>query len=261
MWAPWHDALVSIALIRALDDASARAVPAAEVKDVGGWLARRTRGLSTKRANSVLARDASEQDLEGKIEACERFYAEIDLPARFQLTPASQPAGLGKVLLEREYVQDAPTLVQTCALDRMLNRPGAGDLEVTITSHPTAGWWATWQTALALEPDRVRAVAALFARIGQDTAFAVVSARGEHVAVGLGVLDRDWIGIFNMATIAEQRRRGAALAALRGLARWARDRGARNAYLQVDLGNEPARQLYEPAGFCDLYRYEYVTKS
>jgi hypothetical protein len=42
--------VVDIALIEALDDVASRAAPAIEVRDIGGWLARQSPGLATKRA-------------------------------------------------------------------------------------------------------------------------------------------------------------------------------------------------------------------
>ena len=39
--------------------------------------------------------------------------------------------------------------------------------------------------------------------------------------------------------------------------KWARLRGARQAWLQVEAGNEPALVLYHALGFREVYRYHY----
>jgi N-acetylglutamate synthase len=243
--------------IAALEDAAYRAVPAAQVDEVGGWLLRVTPGLPTKRANSVLARDHRSGDSLGScLDAVERFYAERDLPARFQLCPASQPIGLERVLLDRGYRAGAATAVQTAELDRGTAAPHA----VTITAEPTEEWWRTWCTALATDAARASHVGALFSRIGQETAFAVAEVDGAPAATGLGVRDGEWLGIYNMATRPQRRHRGAARAVLGALMRWGRQRGATTAYLQVERNNAPALALYERAGFTEAYEYRYLVR-
>ena len=53
--------------------------------------------------------------------------------------------------------------------------------------------------------------------------------------------------------IAEGLARRIVLSALK----WARLRGARQAWLQVEAANRPARRLYEAIGFSEVYRYHY----
>jgi N-acetylglutamate synthase len=251
--------------IAALEDAAYRALPATELMELDGWQLRATPGLSTKRANSVLARDHADADeLAGKLDRVERFYAGHGLPARFQLCPASRPTGLADVLRERGYEALAPTAVHLAPLDRAgaaTTAPtAAATTAVAITGRPTEGWWRTWRTALGRGPERLPHVAALFARIDQETAFAVVSLDGEEVAVGLGVRDGSRLGIFNMATRPEHRRRGGADRVLGELMRWGHGRGATTAYLQVQLDNAPALALYARAHFREAYRYRYLTR-
>jgi N-acetylglutamate synthase len=249
---------VDVTLIGALEDVAARAVPAGDVCGIGGWLARRTPGLGTKRANSVLARwHGRGAGVEAKLAACERFYAERGLPVRFQITPASQPHALYDVLVARGYTPGSPTAVQTCRLEDAVPPPAA----VEITSWPTDEWWRTWQTTLGMPDVRRRAVAALFRRLRQPTAFATVHSDGAGVAVGLGVLDGSWLGIFNMATLPVHRGHGAGRTALTALTGWARQRGATRAYLQVEIDNRPALSLYRGAGFRHAYEYVYLSAS
>jgi GNAT superfamily N-acetyltransferase len=252
---------VDIALIEALEDVAARAVPATEVRDINGWLARRTPGLVTKRANSVLARAHGKgMDLESKLSAVESFYNDLAVPVRYQITPASQPRALQAALLARGYRTDAPTAVRTCALPRLAAAPIPPGISIEITSAPTDTWWATWQSSLEIDAIRATAVNALFARIQQATAFATVSIDDTPAGVALGIHEDRWLGIFNMATLPALRRRGAGRTALAALARWAAERGATTGYLQVDLDNQPAARVYRDAGFIDSYRYVYLAR-
>jgi N-acetylglutamate synthase len=251
---------VDIALIEALDEVAARAVPPTEVRDIDGWLARRSPELSTKRANSVLARTHGRGiDLESKLSAVEGFYGELPVPVRYQISPASQPHLLEAQLLARGYTTDSPTAVRTCPLRALVVVPIPLGISIEITSVPTDTWWATWQSSLGINPIRATAVDALFRRIQQATAFATVSIDDIPAGVALGVLEDRWLGIFNMATLPALRRRGAGRNALAALARWAAERGATTGYLQVDLDNQTATRLYRDAGFIESYRYVYLT--
>ena len=252
---------MDIALIEALDGVAARAVPPTEVRDINGWLARRSPELPTKRANSVLARTHGRDiDLRSKLSAVESFYGELAVPARYQITPASQPHRLEALLLARGYTTDSPTAVQTCPLRALVAVPIPPGILIEITPAPTDTWWATWQSSLGINSIRATAVGALFRRIRQATAFATVSIDDIPAAAALGVHEDRWLGIFNMATLPALRRRGAGRTALGALARWAAERGATTGYLQVDLDNQTATPLYRDAGFIESYRYVYLTR-
>jgi GNAT superfamily N-acetyltransferase len=94
-------------------------------------------------------------------------------------------------------------------------------------------------------------------RIQARTGYALLRREGVPVALGLGVLERDWLGIFSMATHPEFRRQGAATAILHALATWGQQCGAARAYLQVMEGNTAAVAAYARAGLDTLYQYHY----
>jgi ribosomal protein S18 acetylase RimI-like enzyme len=94
-------------------------------------------------------------------------------------------------------------------------------------------------------------------RIGPCAGFALASLDGQTVAVGLGVTERGWTGIFCMETQPAFRRQGAATQLLGALAKWGQESGAPHMYLQVMLHNAPACALYQRAGFTPLYTYWY----
>ena len=100
----------------------------------------------------------------------------------------------------------------------------------------------------------------LLARLGDRAGFALVRSDAGPVAVGLGVADGPWLGIFAMLTLPEARRRGSAKAVLHALTSWGAARGAGRAYLQVERDNDTARALYTACGFVPAYEYHYRTK-
>ena len=246
--------------IAALEEVAARAVPPGEVCEIGGWLARFTGDLPARRANSVLARAHAGPDAEATLAAVERFYAERGRPARFQVTPASRPEGLRALLRRRGYALESPTDVWVGALAGAAALRPAPGARVALAPEPGAGWWEAWRTTLGISHERTAGPAALFGRLRLPTAFVAVGLDSTVAAVGMGVCDGRWLGIFNMATRPQLRRCGAGRTVLAALARWASSYGATDAYLQVDVTNHRARALYRLAGLNAAYRYAYLTR-
>src|SRR5207249_1327841 len=103
---------MSIELIHELEELAANAWPAAVAQVVDGWRLRGNHG-ATRRANSVLANECGGRlGLEERLGLVEEFYARRRAPARFQICPASLPAGLDERLATRGYAAGDRTCVQ-----------------------------------------------------------------------------------------------------------------------------------------------------
>lgn len=81
------------------------------------------------------------------------------------------------------------------------------------------------------------------------------------VACGLGVLERGYLGIFDIVTDSRHRNRGFGEQIMVNLLKWGKENGAQHAYLQVLLNNAPALRLYSKLGFQENYRYWYGLKN
>jgi GNAT superfamily N-acetyltransferase len=244
--------------IRRLEDCAARAWPAGHVSHVDGWQLRCNDGV-TRRANSVLPnRCVGRLPLAEKLSRVEKLYRQWGLPTRYQMSPAADPANLDDVLAARGYGSLAPTAVQAAPL-AVVRRATAGNhlAPVTVADRLDGRWLATYCRADGFTGGEITGREGILRRIAQPTGFAFLELEGEPVAVGLGVLDQDWIGIFCMATCLEFRRRGAATAVLHTLAGWGERHAATRAYLQGMDDNAPALALYARAGFETLYHYHY----
>lgn len=79
--------------------------------------------------------------------------------------------------------------------------------------------------------------------------------RGRSSLTGLGILDRDYIGIYAIHVKENYRRQGFARQICTALLTEAWKKGAENAYLQVVQGNTAAKRLYASLGFTDFYTY------
>jgi GNAT superfamily N-acetyltransferase len=242
-----------------IEEAAFRAWPAQEVVELSGWRLRFTQGV-TRRANSVWPNEwRDETPLSERVGTVEAFAAARGIAPSFQLTSAAKPAGLDAWLAERGYVIDAPVVVMTRELEGLGEDRASSNVETSVFGSPSADW-----LFIGIERGRFakarEAFSGILARIGPRGAFALARTSEGPVAVGLGVVDGEWLGIFNMMTVPEARRRGAARSILAALTAWGFERGALVAYLQVERDNAPARSLYASTGFTPAYEYHYRTK-
>jgi GNAT superfamily N-acetyltransferase len=242
--------------VRLLDELAANATAGGTVHDVDGWWLRAAPDLPFRRANAVVpfAGAGSARDITARIEVVEHFYRDRGLPVRFQLSPSAEPADLDAHLAARGYAIDAPVDIYVAPTGRVLAASERAGLPAARILD-AAG--LDWIAALGESRARFEGYTRLFAAIDRDSAAAVVDVDGVPAAIGFGVRERGWVGIFGMATRSDARGRGAARAVLRAVAQWANDSGAPNLYLQVETDNVPARALYRSVGFVPNHGYHY----
>jgi ribosomal protein S18 acetylase RimI-like enzyme len=247
-----------------LEALAANAWPAAEVEPCGGWQLRSTQGV-TRRANSVWPNhDDGSLSLATKLAHVEAFYAARQRPIVYQICDAMQPAQLDAVLAEHGYFIEAPTFVQTAPLMTLIERlPSLRHypaFEVEVSEEFDDQWFSFYCQSENVSAAAAPVRQAIVQRIAPPHGFVTLYAHGEVAALGLGVVEAGWLGIFSMATLHAFRRQGAARAILRTLAVWGQLYDASRAYLQVMENNLPAQQLYAGAGFTTAYRYHYRVK-
>lgn len=253
---------MTVELVYYLEELAANAWPAEVVEPLDGWRLRFTQGVS-RRANSVWPnRSGTHYPLPEKLALVEEFYARYHLPARYQICPAAQPPGLEDLLVSRGYTADALTHVQTASVATVLQRTSNGAVAgVTLAETPTPPWLDAQRQLVPLDEQTAAVRQGIVQRIGRDTdatpVFALAEVAGEAIGAGLGVYESGWLGIFNMITHPQYRRRGVATAVLRRLAEWGHSQGAAQLYLQVMDNNPAAKSLYQGLGFATLYHYYY----
>jgi ribosomal protein S18 acetylase RimI-like enzyme len=274
---------MSIKLIHFIEELAANAWTAAVVQVVDGWRLRFNWRV-TQRANSVWPNESQgELDLEAKLQLVEDFYTRHGMRARYQMCPATQPAELDDVLAQRGYIAVSHTSVQIAPIETVIQRAQANQVsdQVAVPVRPVRAavsvraavelrreqvvcvgnlddeWFATYAEGAHMA-DHERAMRrGILERIGPRAGYALVRMEERPVAVGVGVVERGWAGIYCMETLPKFRRRGAATAVIGALAQWVQTQGARQMYLQVMLNNAPARALYAGLGFKPLHTYHY----
>lgn len=245
-----------MSVIAELEELSMKAWPALETLADDGWVIRFAEGY-TKRANSVYPLYPSERELDEKILACETLYTKKGLPTIFKLTPAAQPAELDRVLEEKGYLTSGHTSVQTVSLDS-INAPTVHP--VRVYTECTDEWLDDFCRLSAKRENEKHTMSQTLRKINPPACYMTLFHEDAAVACGLGVLDRGYLGLYDIVTDSRFRRQGFGEQLVLNLLHWGAKNGAKASYLQVIMDNWPARRLYEKLGYREAYPYWYRIK-
>ena len=238
---------------RRIEEVSLNAWPALQHILFDGWILRFSGGY-TKRANSVNPLFDSSMDVDEKVDVCERMYAERGLPCVFRLTPFSSPPGLDRVLERRGYAKIDPTLVLYLDLE---DHPVPPEPAAELHEERLDDWLALFCRLTESPEEKHQTHKEILHAIPGRRFLASLADSGQVVACGVGVLENEYFGMFDIFTHPQHRNRGHGAGLVAGLLGWAREHGATRAYLQVMRDNTPARRLYEKLGFGEAYVYWY----
>ena len=222
--------------IRNLEHAAAYGWPGTEQQWVDGWLLR-FGGGHTRRANSAIPLDAWASP--ATVPAIVEWYAErgvaplISAPDRLFRVPPGVPT-------------EGENLVMVGTPRRMTVWPG-----YDVAPYPNELWRAVDPRGV---PDDV-----LTASIDGEVAFVthpgVAAARGAITEAPDGTR---WVGLSAVHVTKAERRRGRGRGVCQAVLNWAHRRGATRAYLQTEVGNDAAVDLFEAMGFTTQHRVRYV---
>jgi ribosomal protein S18 acetylase RimI-like enzyme len=215
-----------------------------------GWLLRLQPGKA-KRARSVNAVYPSTLPLDAKVAYCERLYAEAGLPAIFRITPFCTPPGLDAELERRGYGIFDYTAVESARLEAEPQR-GEGVVEIALSP-----WIDAVGDLRGSSPEQRAGHRARIEGCALQRCCVAILEDGQVVATGLSIVEDGAAGLFDIVTHSGHRRKGLARRVVTELLARAWATGVRDAYLQVDRDNTPARKLYAQFGFAERYLYWY----
>lgn len=242
--------------IKTIEDLSLNAWPSHQLQIYDGWLLRFSY-FYTHRTNSVEQIGSSTIPLEEKIPYCEMIYNRWGTPCIFKITPLTDPAL--EHLLDRQGYQTAhPTEVKTLDLSGFSLEP-----DIHIELEKDISWeWLDALFSLKGTTSRIhrKIVPTMYAAIPKDTIAAAVIRDERIVAIGLGILDRDHIGLYAIHVDPFFRRQHLARSICIRILQEGIRQGARHAYLQVVPDNISAKNLYRNLGFQDFYTYWFRLK-
>jgi ribosomal protein S18 acetylase RimI-like enzyme len=242
-----------------IEELSLSAWPALQTRVYDGWILRFAEGY-TKRSNSVNPLYASTLGLEEKIRVCEGIYAEQGLPAIFKILDCEEQEALDSALAAKGYARQAETSLRTMDLSRIEGVAGKGsEAELALRPAFDEAWVRAFCDCSGIEAER-DIVRRMLPNIVTRKIAVSASIAGRIVGCGYGVLDRAYVGIFDIVVARDLRGRGIGERIMRAILEGSRALGAERAYLQVVVGNTPAVRLYDKLGFSEEYRYWYRMK-
>jgi GNAT superfamily N-acetyltransferase len=251
------------AVIRDLEELSLNAWPGLKTVCLDGWLLRFA-DRYTRRANSVnpLYPSRHSSDLLEKIAYCETLYARtLGQDVVFKMTDAAEPGHLDGVLAARGYCREADTSVLTRHMGDS-SAPDVSGRQLLVSLHPSEEWLAACcELANVQVHYRPVLMQMLDNIVSPSTAFALLRSGNSTAAVGMAVVERGHMGLFDINTAPQWRRKGMGTQLVGALLSWGQDQGAYRAYLQVMQDNEAALRLYAKLGFSEAYTYWYRVKT
>jgi GNAT superfamily N-acetyltransferase len=220
------------------------------------WLLRFADGYS-KRANSVNALIAARQTpratLETRIGDAERLFARRGIRCVFRISPLMDPQ-VAALLEARGWSPFEETMIMVADLPDS----GAMPAHVDVAEKRNEIWSRGYMTFNGVAAERQAIHDRMLDAIVPAAGFAMSSDdRIAPAAFGLGVVERDHVGLFDIVSDPGRRRGGHGRRVVEGLMCWGRALGASRAYLQVVTTNAPAITLYERLGFREAYRVHY----
>ena len=232
-----------------------------ETVRLGEWLLRASGGF-TRRSNSALAVGDPGVPLGEALSTVSTWYGERGLVPTVSIADGAAPAGLSEALATGGWQLGVESHVMAGEIAHaLLGMPTAVDqalsrgLQLRVDETPDEAWYACYE-------GESRSVGEAGRRVFEDhPAVAFVSLRdGDRaVAVARASVDARWAGLFAIAVAPDRRREGlgaaVTLAALKDAAR----RSARHVYLQVEVGNTGAVDLYRRLNLRVHHNYRYWT--
>ena len=267
------------AYIKLIEEISLNAWPSHKMELYDGWLIRFSHNY-THRTNSVTQVGSSLIPVEEKIAYCEKIYENYHTPAIFKISPLLDPS-FDRILEEKGY--EIQHVTETMTMDFNNFHPyGSVSAEyeyygrnsglpsfivypdnviVQLQDRITDDWInSLFRLNGTTNPTLLRVVPSMFKAIPKETIVARIEIDGRMVASGLGILDRDHVGLYAIYVDASCRHKGFARSICSAILSEARKKNAEKAYLQVVKGNTYAKKLYCSLGFEDLYTYWFRAK-
>ena len=238
--------------IKQIEDMSLNAWPSHKMELYDGWILRFSY-FYTHRTNSVEQFGTSALPWREKIPYCENVYKRLGTPAIFKISPLVSP-DFDYVLENRGYSIEHTTNVMTMDLKNARLESSYPEVEFH-DSIPEQWIESLFDLKGTTNPIHRKVVPSMYRAILKETICASIKKDGQIIATGLGILDRDYIGIYAIHVKDEFRRHGFARRICTGLLKEGSKKGADKAYLQVVEGNNSARTLYESLGFKYFYTY------
>ena len=243
----------TLATVRRFEAAGFRAWPAATVHYDGTWAVRLTAGLPAKRLNSVNPLDPTDVDrIDERVARAGRRFEAYGRPLTFRMSPLAG-AELSAHFDAEGWSRFDDSLVMRMDLAKAPVEGAIDQIPLKDIGRFIGASMKVHESEPSLRPGLSEIIGAIQPEVGL-----FVLERGEEpLATLICVHEGDIAGLFEIATAHAERNQGHGRNLILSALKWARLRGARQAWLQVEAGNAPALALYGSLGFEDVYHYHY----
>lgn len=244
-----EDSILPIA--RQFEAASFRAWPALSSTYDGAWITRLTPGHPSRRLNSVNFLDPGDAaNIPTRVNAARERFAAAKVPLAFRLTPLAAPE-LKNYFDAEGWRTEAESVVMRAALADL---PEADALD-QIPLKDIDRFVDAASAVRAVRDGRWAVLSKVIASIQPEAGLFTVEEAGDPVASTICVHEGALAGLFDLVTSEAHRGKGHGRRLVISALRWAKLRGARYGWLQVEADNKTALGLYRKLGFAELYRY------
>jgi ribosomal protein S18 acetylase RimI-like enzyme len=239
------------------EELSLNAWPSLQTQFYDGWVLRYTNGYSyTSRANSVNLLYPSTLDVHDKIAECERRYFAQGVPAIFKITDGVD-IEFDKLLAEKGYEVVTPTFLMTADMNDLY----IVSSDCVMTSHIDNDWTEAYFALNSYTEDKKKSIARqIYDNIKVNVLCGRIIKNNKIIACGLCVIERGYVGLFNVVVDELLRGKGYGKQICNSLLSAVKSNGTHSAYLQVVQSNQVAVNMYKQLGYKTLYSYWYRVK-
>jgi ribosomal protein S18 acetylase RimI-like enzyme len=246
-------------MISKIEEMSMNAFPALSTVLLNGWVLRFANGYA-KRANSVNPIYRCSNDLVDNIELCENMYKSKQLDTVFKLTENDDSYKIDEILKKRGYSYEAKTNIMLKDI-RNLEATNMESMNVVIYREINEKWFEAFTRMNKINPQNTHTLRLMLDRIIPEVYCAGIIEEDKIIAVGLGVAQGEYIGMYDICVQEDKRRGGLGTKIMISLINEALKNGYKYSYLQVVDANEAAKLLYKGLGYQKQYSYWYRVKT
>jgi ribosomal protein S18 acetylase RimI-like enzyme len=245
-------------MIKKIEELSMNALPALSTILVNGWVLRFANGYS-KRANSVNPIYPCSIEVERNIEVCDELFKRNGLGTVFKLTETEDAYRIDEILSRDGYSNEARTNIMLKSI---------GEFQITEEEKKDVfiyrkfrdDWFEAFVHMNKVGPQHRATLQKMLQSIIPDTYYGCIVENDKIVAVGLGVAERGYVGMYDICVDEEKRRTGLGTKIMKNLIHAASKEGCIYSYLQVVDANDGAKLLYDKLGYEKQYSYWYRVK-
>lgn len=243
--------------VKLIEELSLNALPALQKKFFDGWILQFSNGY-TYRANCICPiYNTENNNIEGKVKKCEREYNKKGIPTVFKITDYTNPK-IDNLLETLGYSIVKNVDIMTLKLDGYVT---CDYTNIQVSDTLDKEWFEAFINLSNIKNlKNEESHRKMLKNIKGNLICVKAVVEKKIVGCGLGVMEDDYVGLFDIRVKEDYRRQGIATNICSAIINKAVDNDVKEAYLQVLNKNDKAINLYKKLGFKRLYQYWFREK-